>query len=363
MEDHMPLNYRLKSERRNLTLDHIYQMSNKEASAFIAKARWGSETEQVCSNCGVIDKHYFRKTRNQWLCKHCNHTFSLTSNTVFANLKITHKQLLKFIFMFCNSAKGNSAVELTGLFGVSHKTAWIINQKIREGLLWSRDESKVSGMVHMDGGYFGGKRRHGRTRKYTMPHKSIEAKIASKGKKKLPLSPAQKRNYWNRVKKRRLVMNIREVDTKNKNGGLRTLVAVCRSENETDVNNLCNRFISKGSRIWTDEHKAYSSLFTNYSHESVEHSVEFMSVDGVHNNQAESYFSRLRRSEYGIYHGMRPQYLLDYANEAAWREDMRKKSLQEQVVTLIAKVFSTGESSWWRGYHQGHRRNDELMKF
>ncbi|MCB1583682.1 MAG: IS1595 family transposase [Xanthomonadales bacterium] len=359
----MPLNYRLKSERRNLTLDQIYKMSEVEASAFIAEARWGSTTKQVCSNCGSVDAHYHRKSRKQWLCKHCGHTFSLTSNTVFANLKISHKQLLKFCFMFCNSAKGNSAVELTGMFGVSHKTAWIINQKIREGLLWSRDESKLSGMVHIDGGYFGGKRRHGRLKKYNIPHKNIEAKIASKGKSKTTLTPAQKRNYWLRKNKRRLLINIREVDTNGNNGGIKTRVAVCKTENEVDINKLCKRFVVEGSTIWTDDHNAYNSLNEKFKHESVEHSIEFMSVDGVHNNQAESYFSRLRRSEYGVYHGMRAQYLLDYAQEAAWREDMRKVSLKDQVISLISKVMSTGDSSWWKGYHQGYRRKDELMNF
>jgi hypothetical protein len=126
---------------------------------------------------------------------------------------------------------------------------------------------------------------------------------------------------------------------------------------------LCERFVEQGSAIWTDEHKAFRALSSSYDHHSVEHSVEFMSVDGIHNNQAESYFSRLRRAEYGIFHGMRPQYMIDYAQEMAWREDMRKSTLMDQVQSLIRSVFSVGESVWWRGYHQGHRRNDELLNF
>ena len=38
-------------------------------------------------------------------------------------------------------------------------------------------------------------------------------------------------------------------------------------------------------------------------------------------NQAESYFSRLRRAVDGQHHHVSPQYLYQYANEAAWRED------------------------------------------
>ena len=37
-----------------------------------------------------------------------------------------------------------------------------------------------------------------------------------------------------------------------------------------------------------------------------------MSAEGVNNNQAESFFSRLRRWKYGVSHGVRPTYLAMY---------------------------------------------------
>src|SRR5438309_7260718 len=47
--------------------------------------------------------------------------------------------------------------------------------------------------------------------------------------------------------------------------------------------------------------------------------------DGANVNQAESYFSRLRRAEIGQHHRIRGHLLHQYANEAAWREDNRRK--------------------------------------
>ena len=52
----------------------------------------------------------------------------------------------------------------------------------------------------------------------------------------------------------------------------------------------------------------------------VNHSVEFVSEDGACTNQAESYFARLRRSEFGIHHRISGHLLQAYANEMAWRE-------------------------------------------
>ncbi|MCT8249145.1 transposase [Proteus faecis] len=45
----------------------------------------------VCPSCGVVHGPYKIQSRKQYRCKHCNHTFSITSGTMFANHKLpTH---------------------------------------------------------------------------------------------------------------------------------------------------------------------------------------------------------------------------------------------------------------------------------
>jgi hypothetical protein len=53
-------------------------------------------------------------------------------------------------------------------------------------------------------------------------------------------------------------------------------------------------------------------------------SAEYVSDEGASVNQAESFFSRLRRAEYGVHHRISGQYLYQYANEVAWREYNRR---------------------------------------
>jgi hypothetical protein len=53
------------------------------------------------------------------------------------------------------------------------------------------------------------------------------------------------------------------------------------------------------------------------------HSVAYKDED-VCTNQAESYFSRLRRAEIRTHHHIAGPYLIAYANEMAWREDNRR---------------------------------------
>ena len=74
-----------------------------------------------------------------------------------------------------------------------------------------------------------------------------------------------------------------------------------------------------------DEGTAWDALHDRFDARRINHSVAF-SDDGVCTNQAESFFSRLRRSELGVHHHFSAQYLHQYANEMAWREDHRRKS-------------------------------------
>ena len=51
-------------------------------------------------------------------------------------------------------------------------------------------------------------------------------------------------------------------------------------------------------------------------------------------NNAESFFSRMRRAEIGTHHSIAGPYLSAYASEMAWREDHRRKSNGAQYVCL-----------------------------
>ena len=116
------------------------------------------------------------------------------------------------------------------------------------------------------------------------------------------------------------------------------------------------------SMIYSDAGNAYSSLLAvGYNHETVNHSKEYAREDGVNNNWAESTISRLRRAEYGIYNGMRPQYFAFYSAELAWRQDTRKMSMKTKLTALLKCIMSADISLAFRGYAQGHRQTSEYL--
>ena len=73
---------------------------------------------------------------------------------------------------------------------------------------------------------------------------------------------------------------------------------------------------------------------------------------GACTNQAESYFSRLRRAEVGTHHHIAGPYLNAYANEMAWREDNRREANGTQFAMVIDAAMASGVSRQWKGYWQ-----------
>ncbi len=121
--------------------------------AYYASYAGGSKEVVVCPKCGVQHKAYFISTRKQWRCKHCRHTFSITSGTIFANHKLPIQTYLFAIVLFVNVVKGISACQLSRDLNVQYKTAFTLSHKIRESLIVQRELFPLSGEIHIDGTY------------------------------------------------------------------------------------------------------------------------------------------------------------------------------------------------------------------
>jgi len=80
------------------------------------------------------------------------------------------------------------------------------------------------------------------------------------------------------------------------------------------------------------------------------------SMDGACTNQAESYFSRLRRAELGQHHHVAGPYLDQYSGEMAWREDMRRNPNGTQLSAAGCLAAGHPPSRQWTGYWQRQKR-------
>lgn len=140
----------------------------------------------------------------------------------------------------------------------------------------------------------------------------------------------------------------------------RTIVEFAKGESADVVNRLAHRCIEEDTVVMTDELASYNDFGRDYDHRTVNHNVQFCTKSGVNNNQAESFWTRVRRMVWGTTHRITAHYLAEYANEMAWREDVRRCSQREKLENLLRKALTSGLSRWWLGYWQGTHRTGDL---
>ena len=75
----------------------------------------------------------------------------------------------------------------------------------------------------------------------------------------------------------------------------------------------------------------------------------------THTNNAEGFFSRMRRGEIGHHHHIAGPYLLRFAQEHAWRETNKRVANGAQVDRIVALAMANKPSVDFCGYWQRSR--------
>lgn len=305
-------------------------MSEEEAEdAFVALRYAETDGEPFCHHCSCAVTYRINRTvknrktgaerkRRLFKCANCLKQFSATSGTIFASRKLEHRDILFAIALYTNGAKGKAALHLSRDLDVQYKTAFVLEQKLREALGALQHAQELSGKVEIDGAYYGG---------YVKPSTRKENR-------------RDRRRLTNQSGKRKCVTVMRE-----RNGKTRAFVC-----SELEGADLLPKVVQPGSVIYADEAKAYDALHAVFDMKRIDHSKSYAEGE-VSTNQAESFHSRMRRAERGVHHRI-SEYLGAYADEMTWREDHRRMSNGEQFLTIAAAGLHHPVSRMWKGYWQ-----------
>lgn len=309
----------LSAAARTLSLSAVARMTDEEARATFQRIRWSDNGgEPYCPKCGCV-KVRGLSTRPVWKCSGCTYQFSVTAGTIFADRKRPVRDYLLAIAIFTNGAKGHSALQLSRDLNCQYKTAFVLAHKLREVIEAEQQNAEFQGGEYaIDGAYFGG---------HVKPQNEVAKRV-------------DRRSAEERTGKRQVVVVLRE------HGG-RTLPFVCRKE--SDAIPVIRQRIPLGSVVHADESRAWDTLHAHYDMRRINHSIAF-SKDGACTNQAESWFARLRRAEFGIHHRISGKRLSPYASEMAWREDNRRVPNGTQFSTIASLALKHPVSREWCGY-------------
>ena len=316
----MSQHFLLTTGARTLSLASIFRMSDDEAhSTFVAIRFADNGGAAFCPRCNCTAVYTYA-ARRIWKCKACGHQFSVTSGTIFASRKLAIRDYLAAIAIFVSAVKGISALQLGRDLNIQYKSAFVLAHKLREAIGAQQMQGNLSGTVEVDGAYFGG-------------HKKQENKKADRPDRRL---------VEQQTGKRQSVVVARQRDGK-------TLPFVFGKE--ADAVATLRQRIAIGSIVHADEAGGWDGLYASFEMRRINHSVAF-SLNGACTNQAESYFSRLRRAEMGQHHHISGKYLIAYAAEMAWREDNRRQANGALHVAATGAALRHPVSRVWKGYWQ-----------
>src|SRR6266851_1249121 len=320
----MAQHFLLSAAARTLSLSAVARMSDEEAHATFCRIRWAANGgEPNCPRCGSLDARKLT-TRPVWKCKGCKHQFSVTAGTIFADRKRPIRDYLLAIAIFANGAKGYPALQLSRDLNCQYKTAFVLAHKLREAIEDEQRKAELTGESEIDGAYFGG---------HVKPKNEVAERV-------------DRRTAEEQTGKRQVVVVMRQ-----RKG--RTLPFVFGKE--SDAIPTIKARIPMGSILHADEARGWDTLHAYYDMRRINHSIAY-SKDGASTNQAESYFSRLRRAEIGQHHHVSGRYLHRYASEMAWREDHRRIPNGTQYSVIAALALGHPHSKDWRGYWQRSAR-------
>lgn len=350
-------------EARALGLDSELFADDDEATTFYAQARWNSKDTQVCPHCGSVDKHYPLRQYRRWKCRaaQCSKQFSVFSGTKFHNTKMSPRQVAMMLFVWQEGAEGMSSRELSGLLQHSYQATHVQVMKMREALWQTQDDAQLQGVVEADAAFFNrhmrppnlgtGVSHHQRKADAAAGEKAsagdAEVEIVPPVRKEGPRTTrldkeARARKYLQNPNMHALVALVERLP----DGGIgRVRTGVVKTENQTDIHALCQRYIHSSATVHTDENGAYNlMLATAAAHARIKHKTMFVDPEGTHTNHVECFFAEMRRAQSGRYHRFGLGYLQYYASELGWRLEMRDKPNDVRLMDLARRVLRSGPS-------------------
>ncbi|MGN6196726.1 MAG: IS1595 family transposase [Ginsengibacter sp.] len=301
----------MESQFKNLQQLLDFFKDDATCKEYYEKKRWGGNV--ACPHCGSL-KIY--RTNRGFKCgeKLCAKKFSVTVGTIFENTKISLRIWFAAMYLISTSKKGVSSLQLAEQLGITQKTAWFLNHRIRE-MLKDNDKQKLSGVVAVDETFVGGKNKN--------RHADKKAP-QSQGRAHVDKTP---------------VVGLIQI-----NGKVRTFV-VANTDAQT-LHTIMGENVEEGSILVTDSYRSYNGLDARFTHIKVKHEtnggyVVKIGNEKFHTNNIENFWSIFKRGIIGIYHFVSVKHLERYCQELGYRYNNRECSGVEKFESALLKVSNT----------------------
>src|SRR5256712_2976447 len=295
----------MASEPKTLQEAILYFADPVNCREYLVARRWPSGV--TCPRCGSQNVLFLEKY-NRWHCreKHNAPQFTLKTGTIMEDSPIGLDKWMTAMWQIVNCKNGISSYEIHRALGITQKTAWFLDHRIRLALT-SGSFEKLTGEVEADETFIGGKARN------------------------MHVGKRQRRITGTGGKDKTAVMGIMQ-----RGGKVRTVVIANRKKKALQAE--VKKHVEAGSALYTDALLSYEGLAGDYAHQVVDHAVQY--VDGrVHTNGLENFWSLLKRGIAGTYVSVEPFHLFRYLDEQSFRFNERKMTDAERICFAMSNVF------------------------
>ncbi|MFN8295288.1 MAG: IS1595 family transposase [Chitinophagales bacterium] len=282
--------------------------TDEKCREYLEQQRWNGTP--ACVHCGALNVHRFVTNNKVFKCRDCRKKFTVVVGTIYENTKLPLTKWFLATYILSVHSKGISSLQLANWLGITQKSAWHLNHRIRQ-MLSNNAPELLEGICEVDETYVGGKESNKHFHKRTV-------KAGASGKA--------------------MVFGAIE-----RQGKVRTKVIKATTiENITDA---VKEFIAPESTMVSDEHVAYNKVKHLYKHHKVNHGTkEYVRKEEtilVHTNNIEGYWNILKKQINGIHHFVSPKHLQRYCDESAFRFNSRSSAQDERFDNAFKGIEGT----------------------
>jgi len=102
---------------------------------------------EYCPHCGHTSIYAFSGGK-RYRCAKCKQDFTIKTGTVFGESKVSLKKWFVAIYLLSNTSKGISSVQLAKHVGVTQKTGWFMDHRLRKAM--KQNGGQLVGTVEAD---------------------------------------------------------------------------------------------------------------------------------------------------------------------------------------------------------------------